>query len=758
MIGLGKKIITIWNRGESDSTPIIYDETEWEERLKKAQKIRLETPEETSSQEIKSALDFLSYLNEKEKGSDFFRKNEQTINASENLINFLWKKREGRIETEKKKALRLIEKSLKIVKEINLNFEIKAEEIKKLEEEIELDKIKEKKEEILRKMEEFVSQLVKENFGLVKEKMSEEECKPFETTTGNDLNLRSFQNWLMLFKKIEENYGDYLSIKKNWPASLSRMETLNEKSSWIPLEECLKNLKKQRELIELIENRKPGATKNLLTELNINQEIQRIENLLVRQLRIEIWKKINLSLKKSSVNINEEEINERLGVNDYHKLIDEKSLDDLWKEMCDNKTISIIVSFIKNIERQKQNLIKYLINKKLSGETLWKNGILFYDIKKGVEFLNCWEIAGFFSTEKIFEEFINQLKKDFDKIGKLLQKIKNINDNVLWGELQEINKEFNQCFSEKKRKRDPFIRKLFIDNESLIKYYQEKLKSEIESYIEREQDFVNQLATNWQEIEKNSDSLVAFREKLNQPWQWVKRECQNQWIEIFSNCKLYQQALTDLEKDLLEAKEVQDLSNLVKLDQLEESEKKLESWLKTNDFYKINAREHNSERIKEEKEKIHSLHETYKNLTTELAKDSKSMVELEEIKRNLEEWQNPTDNEELKKLVSQNWAETIRTKITEIDNKITEIQKIEEEKTINVLLTGKTATLSSLVIISLLISSLLWWKRKALESLLLSNRKPVVALSPWLNCRHCNEVMEIWQEKNLIGNCGGCRN
>jgi len=98
------------------------------------------------------------------------------------------------------------------------------------------------------------------------------------------------------------------------------------------LEECLKNLKKQRELIELIENRKPGATKNLLTELNINQEIQRIENLLVRQLRIEIWKKINLSLEKSSVNINEEEINERLGVmgvNDYHKLIDEKSLDDL---------------------------------------------------------------------------------------------------------------------------------------------------------------------------------------------------------------------------------------------------------------------------------------------------------------------------------------------------------------------------------------------------------------------------------------------
>jgi len=90
--------------------------------------------------------------------------------------------------------LRLIEKSLKIVKEINPNFEIKAEEIKKLEEEIELDKIKEKKEEILRKMEEFVSQLVKENFGLVKEKMSEEERKPFETTTGNDLNLRSFQN------------------------------------------------------------------------------------------------------------------------------------------------------------------------------------------------------------------------------------------------------------------------------------------------------------------------------------------------------------------------------------------------------------------------------------------------------------------------------------------------------------------------------------------------------------------------------------
>ena len=322
--------------------------------------------------------------------------------------------------------------------------------------------------------------------------------------------------------------------------------------------------------------------------------------------------------------------------------------------------------------------------------------------------------------------------------------------------MQEINKEFNQCFSEKKRKRDPFIRKLFIDNESLIKYYQEKLKSEIESYIEREQDFVNQLATNWQELEKNSDSLVAFREKLNQPWQWVKEECQNKWIEIFNSCKFYQEAFADLEKDFSKAKEVQDLSNLVKLDQLEESEKKLESWLKTNDFYKINAREHNSERIKEEKEKIHSLHETYKNLTAELVKDSKSLVELEEIKRNLEEWQNSANNEELKKLVSQNWAEIIRTRLNEINTKITTIQEAEKEEITDAPRIGKTATLSSLVIISLLISSLLWWKRKALESLLLSNRKPVVALSPWLNCRHCDEAMEIWQEKNLIGNCGGC--
>jgi len=92
------------------------------------------------------------------------------------------------------------------------------------------------------------------------------------------------------------------------------------------LVECLKNLKEQHKLIE--ESKKP-ATKKLLKELKIDQEIQRIENLLIRQLRIEIWNKINLSLKGSSVNINEEEINEAMGANNYHKLIDEGELGDL---------------------------------------------------------------------------------------------------------------------------------------------------------------------------------------------------------------------------------------------------------------------------------------------------------------------------------------------------------------------------------------------------------------------------------------------
>jgi len=86
--------------------------------------------------------------------------------------------------------LKAIKESLKIVEKINPTFKIEKE-IEKLKEEIELNKIEEKNEEILGKMKEFVSQLVEENFELVKGTMSEEERKAFEITIGRNLHLQS---------------------------------------------------------------------------------------------------------------------------------------------------------------------------------------------------------------------------------------------------------------------------------------------------------------------------------------------------------------------------------------------------------------------------------------------------------------------------------------------------------------------------------------------------------------------------------------
>jgi len=69
---------------------------------------------------------------------------------------------------------------------------------------------------------------------------------------------------------------------------------------------------------------------------------------------------------------------------------------------------------------------------------------LFYDIKKGVDFLNCREIPFLLQNEQAFKNFFSKLKKDFDNVSKLFQKIESIDVNIQWGKLQEINKEFGQ--------------------------------------------------------------------------------------------------------------------------------------------------------------------------------------------------------------------------------------------------------------------------------------------------------------------------
>jgi hypothetical protein len=729
----------------------------------------LNTNEESRSKEIKEVFENLNKINKIVNSRKIVLSAAKKQEIQNQLVRLgsIWDERKIKIEEEKELSLQSVKENWEIAEKFNTEnkidddvFKRKIEEKTKiLREEIELEQIEFWKSEFLQEIDKYIQQLVKNDFELVKDNLTGEQIQEINNDIEDNLYLKNLKFWVNLDSKIKKDlgFGDYLSIKKTLTALFIKIRQLGEEKDYLTISNYSKELKEQKKLI-LLGTSQRERTKILLEEFNIDQEIQKLDQLMVNRLRIDIEEKISQSLKNSNVIINEGDINTTLGVEDYHEMIKNKN----HHVLSSRKFQEWIINTIEETKKIKKNLITNFLGK-WNNPTYWQGEVLFCDLAKELEYLNFQEIPNQQNYEqnlalkyKKIENFFAWGKNIFEKTDELLCQMENINDNTTWQQLQKIKNQLdNQLFNEQyDEKKSNFIQRLLQTNGIKFTNYHKILWEKIQSYTKIEKKFVERIIKQWKENKKDLKGLNEFEESLKWTDQWTNKGHQQKWLEISNNWK----AFTDLEKDLSEAKEVQDLSNLVQLDQLEESEKKLENWLSTNDPYKTNTREHNSERIKEEKEKIHSLHETYKNLTTELVKDSKSLVELEEIKRNLEEWQNPADNEELKKLVSQNWAKIIQTRLNEINKKITETQEAEKEEIINVLLTGKTATLSSLVIISLLISSLLWWKRKALESLLLSNRKPVVALSPWLNCQHCDEAMEIWQEKNLIVNCGGCSN